>query len=186
VSRARRRPRAAAAAAALALAAGCGGGAPSPAPEPPAPPEASGSGYFVGTAASGVGATLDLRGSDPAVKALESALLRDTPPAGPPPAVGIASVVNGSPRPAPAPSFGAVLDDGSLVRLEPAAEALGDRADAEARRAASMLPPRRSTLPPGASAVQYVVLEGVVPGRVAEVRMATGSGTPTRLAPRPR
>jgi hypothetical protein len=176
----------AAVAAALVLAAGCGGGTPSPAPDPPAPPEASGSAYFVGTAPSGLGATLDLRGSDPVARAVETALLRDAPPAGPPPAVGIASIVNGSPRPARAPGFAAVLDDGALTRLAPASEALGGRADPQARRAAALLPRPRAALAPGASAVEYVVLEGAVPGRVAEVRMATGAGTPTRLAPRPR
>ena len=181
-----RRARALAAGAALALAAGCGGGSPSPAPEPPAPPEASGSAYFVGTAPSGVGATLDLRGSDRAVRAVEAALLRDAPPAGPPPAVGIASIVNGSPRPARSPGFAAVLDDGAVARLTPASEALRGRADPGARRAAALLPPPRAALAPGASAVEYVVLEGAVPGRVAEVRMATGAGPPTRLAPRPR
>jgi hypothetical protein len=173
-------------AAAVVLAAGCGGGSPSTAPEPAPPPEASGSAYFVGTAPSGVGATLDLRGSDPAARAVEEALLRDAPPAGPPPAVGIASIVNGSPRAARMPGFAAVLDDGSLTRLEPASEALDGRRDAPARRAAALLPPPRAALAPGASAVEYVVLEGAVPGRVAEVRMATGSGPPTRLAPRPR
>jgi hypothetical protein len=173
-------------AAALVVAAGCGGGTPSPDPDPPAPPEASGSAYFVGTAPSGVGATVDLRGSDPVVRAVESALLRDAPPAGPPPAVGIASIVNGSARPARPPGFAAVLDDGALTRLEPASEALRGRADPLARRAAALLPAPRAALAPGASAVEYVVLEGAVPGRVAEVRMATAPGAPTRLAPRPR
>ena len=48
------------------------------------------------------------------------------------------------------------------------------------------MPAPRPVLPGGASAVEYVVLRGVVPGRVAEVRMTTGTGTPARLAPRPR
>jgi hypothetical protein len=182
-----RRSGAAALAAAVALAAGCGGGGtPSPAPERPAPPEPSGSGYFVGTAGSGVGAAVDLRASDPAVRALEAALLRDASPAGPAPAVGVASVVNGSQRPVRAPRFTAVLDTGAVLPLTPAADALGHRNDALARRAAAAMAPRRAILAAGESAVEYVVLEGVVPGRVAEVRMAIGPGPPTKLAPRPR
>ena len=181
-----RRARAVAAGVALALAAGCGGGSPSPAPEPPAPPEASGSAYFVGTAPSGVGATLDLRGSDRAVRAVEAALLRDAPPAGPPPAVGIASIVNGSPRPGPLAGLrrrarrrrGGAAD--ARLRSAPRPRRSGGAAG---RRPAAAT---RAALAPGASAVEYVVLEGAVPGRVAEVRMATGTGPPTRLAPRPR
>ncbi len=183
----RRRPAALAAAAAVAaLAAGCGGGSRAPEPEPPAPPEAMGSGYFVGTAPNGVGATLDLLGADPVVEALDTALLPTTAVGEPGPAVGIASVVNDSTRPAPAPRFTAVLDTGALVPLTPAAEALGGRSDAAARRAARVLPPTRPILEGGGSAVDYVVLRGAVPGRVAEVRMTTGRQGPTRLAPRPR
>ena len=177
---------AAGALAAAALAAGCGGGSPSPAPQPPAPPEALGSGYFVGTGPDGVGATVDLRAADATVRALEAALRQGAPPGEPPPAVGIASVVNDSRRAAPAPRFIAVLDSGELLPLRPAADALGTRTDPLARRAARLMPAPRSVLPGGASAVEYVVLRGVVPGRVAEVRMTTGTGTPARLAPRPR
>jgi hypothetical protein len=140
----------------------------------------------VGTAESGVGAAVDLRASDPAVRALEAALLEDAPPAGPPPAVGIASVINGSQRPVRAPRFTAVLDTGAVGPLTPAADALANRADALARRAVAAMAPPRAILAAGGSAVEYVVLEGAVPGRVAEVRMATGPGPPTRLAPRPR
>jgi hypothetical protein len=182
-----RRASAALAAAAAALAAGCGGGGPpSPAPEPPAPPEALGSGYFVGRAANGVGATVDLRAADPVVRALDAALLRTTPRGGPAPAVGIASVVNDSARPAIAPWFTAVLEGGAVVPLTPAAEALAGRTDPLARRAARLLPAQRQILEGGTSAVDYVVLRWAVPGRVAEVRMATGAGGPARLAPRPR
>lgn len=181
------RPRAAAAAllAASALAAaGCGGagGSTAPPPEPPPP----GSAYFVGTASNGVGATLDLRGSDPATRALEAALRGDAPPQGPAPSVGIASVVNTSSRPAPAPTFAAVLDSGALLALQPAAEALAGRSDRAARRAVRLLPPAPATLPAGASAEAYVVLREVAPRRVAEVLMGTGPGPPARLARRPR
>lgn len=182
-----RRAVAAAAAAALALAAACGGGDADPAPAPPPPaPEALGSGYFVGTAPGGLGATVDLRGSDPASRALEAALLRDTPPSGPPPAVGIASVVNRAGRPVRAPTFTALLSSGGLVPLSPAASALAGRRDAVARRAAALLPAERTRLRAGASAVMYVVLEGALPGEVAEVRMASGPEAPVALDPRPR
>jgi hypothetical protein len=184
----RRPPAALAAAAAVAaLAAGCGGGdGRSTEAEPPAPPEAMGSGYFVGTAPNGVGATVDLLAADPVVAALDRALVPTTSPGLPAPAVGIASVVNDSPRAALAPRFSAVLDTGAVVPLVPAAEALGAPQDAAARRAARLLPPDRPLLDGGASTVQYLVLRGAVPGRVAEVRMTTGRVGPTRLAPRPR
>jgi hypothetical protein len=177
---------AAVAVAAAALAAGCGGGG-APAPPPaPQPPEATGSGYFVGTAPNGVGATVDLLAADPVVAALDAALLPTTAAGEPAPAVGIASVVNDSARPAPAPRFSAVLDTGVVVPLTPAEQALGGRADALARRAARLLPPAPAIVQGGASAVEYVVLRGAVPGRVAEVRMATGAEGLARLAPRPR
>ena len=182
----RRRPAAAAAAAAaaLALAAGCGGGG-AGAP-PPDQREEAGSGYFVGTAPGGLGATVDLLGTDPAAGALGAALAVETAPGEPSPSVGIASVVNDSSRLAAMPGFVAVLASGRRIPLEPAAAALRGRGDAAARRAAALLPPARSALPAGGSAVEYVVLRGVVPGRVAEVRMTTGPETSTRLAPRPR
>ena len=181
-----RRPLAAGVAACLVLAAGCGSGSPSPAPEAPAPPEAPGSGYFVGTSPAGVGATVDLRGSDPASRAVETALLRDAPRAGPAPSVGIASIVNGAERPVRAPTFTAELASGELVPLSPARDALGGRDDPAARRAERLLPVERMRLPAGASAVVYLVLEGEVPGAVAEVRMASGPEAPIALAPRPR
>jgi len=176
----RRRPAAAAAAvaAALALAAGCGGGG-APAPPPPDQQEEAGSGYFVGTAPGGLGATVDLLGTDPAARALGAALAVETAPGEPSPSVGIASVVNDSSRLAAMPGFVAVLASGRRIPLEPAAAALrGRRLQRD--------PPARSALPAGGSAVEYVVLRGVVPGRVAEVRMTTGPETSTRLAPRPR
>jgi hypothetical protein len=182
-----RRPAAAAAAvaAALALAAGCGSGG-TPAPPPPDQQEEAGSGYFVGTAPGGLGATVDLLGTDPAVRALGPVLAAETTPGEPAPSVGIASVVNDSSRVAPMPDFVAVLGSGRRIPLQPAAAALRGRDDAAARRAASLLPAPRSSLPAGAGAVEYVVLRGVVPGRVAEVRMSTGPEASTRLAPRPR
>ena len=100
--------------------------------------------------------------------------------------MGIASILNDSPRPAPAPRFIAVLDSGELLPLRPAADALDGRTDALARRAVLLMPAPRPVVPGGMSALAYVVLRGVVPGRVAEVRMTTGTGTPARLAPRPR
>jgi hypothetical protein len=100
--------------------------------------------------------------------------------------VGIASVVNVRARPVVAPSFTAVLDSGALVPLEAARDALAGRRDGAARRALALLPPRAVAVAGQGSAVGYVVLRGVVPGRVAEVLMATGAGEPTRLAPRPR
>ena len=109
----RRRPAAAAAAvaAALALAAGCGGGG-APAPPPPDQQEEAGSGYFVGTAPGGLGATVDLLGTDPAAGALGAALAVETAPGEPSPSVGIASVVNDSSRLAAMPGFVAVLASG--------------------------------------------------------------------------
>ena len=182
-----RRPLAAAVAACLVLAAGCGGGgSPSPAPEPPAPPQAPGSGYFVGTSPAGVGATVDLRGSDPASRALETALLPDAPRGGPAPSVGIASIVNGAARPVRAPTFTAELASGELVPLSPARAVLGGRDDPAARRAEMLLPAEQARLPAGASAVIYLVLDAEVPGAVAGVRMATGPEAPIALAPRPR
>ena len=141
----RRRPAAAAAAvvAALALAAGCGGGG-APAPPPPDQQEEAGSGYFVGTAPGGLGATVNLLGTDPAVRALGPALAVETAPGEPSPSVGIASVVNDSSRLAAMPGFVAVLASGRRIPLEPAAAALRGRRDEAARRAAALLPPARS------------------------------------------
>ena len=70
--------------------------------------------------------------------------------------------------------------------LSPARAALGDRADAAARAARDLLPLERTRLRAGASAVMYVVLEGALPGEVAELRMATGPEAPIALEPRPR
>ncbi len=174
--------------AAAALAAGCGGGG-TPSPAPPPPPEtveALGSGYFVGTGPDGLGATVDLRASDPVVEALEAALRVGAPAAGPAPSVGIASLVNGSSTRVRTPAFTAVLDTGGRATLRGAVDALRGRSGPADRRAAALVPPRRVTLAPRASAVEYVVLYGAVPGRVAEVLMRGVEGGPVRLAPRPR
>ena len=107
-----------------------------------------------------------------------AALLRRTPPAG-------RRRPWGSPRwsttrraAALAPTFIAVLDTGAVVPLVPAAEALGARQDAAARRRPLMPADRSAPAPAGRAPWSTWCCAGVVPGRVAEVRMTTGRGTP--------
>ena len=92
---ARRAPAAALASLAL-VAAGCSRGDPSP---PRQPPAQAGTGYFVGRDAAGLGASVDLFGSDPAARAVRVALAPDPRDGAGAPVVAIASVVNDGPAP---------------------------------------------------------------------------------------
>ncbi|MGD9571046.1 MAG: hypothetical protein AB7V62_04070 [Thermoleophilia bacterium] len=171
------------AAAALA-AAGCGGGGdPAPAPDPEPPPE--GPGLFVGTGPGGIGATLDLEGSDAVSEAVAEALR----PAdgGAAPVVGIASVVNDGPRAFPAPSFVGLLENGGAAPLLPAAEEVAERLPAEAaRRAEAALGAAPLTVPAGGARTMYVVLRGVEPGEVVSARMVVVPGSPITMSARRR
>lgn len=169
----------------LALASGCGSSS-STTRGPDRPPAKGATGYFVGTASDGVGASLDLVGSDGVARALRAALAGERGRDGRPPAVGIASVVNTGTAAAPTPSFVAVLSSGEAVPMAPARAALGRRDDRAARRARAMLPrPRRAVAARG-SAVVYLVLPDASPQEVAWVTMTSRAGHPITLAPRPR
>jgi hypothetical protein len=166
-----------------ALLAGCSGdGDPDPAPAEPAAER--GTGYFVGRSPEGLGAAVDLRGNDPASRAIAAAL---TDPRSPEvPVIVIASLVNDGARPVPTPSFVAVLFSGGAAPLEPAGEVLAGRRDAEAARAAALLEPDRALVPAGGSAVLHLVLRGAGALEVESVRMVLVPGQPIALAARSR
>lgn len=169
----------------LALACGCGGSSPAmPGPDRPAAKAATG--YFVGTGSDGLGASLDLVGSDGVARAVRAALAGERGRDGRSPAVGIASVVNTSAAAAPTPGFVAVLSSGEAVPMEPAREALSRRDDRAARRARAVLPRTRRVVAARGSAVVYLVLPDASLQEVASVTMTSVGGHPITLAPRPR
>jgi hypothetical protein len=174
---------AALAAACLALAVtGCGGDVAS-APEPPEQPTTV-SGYFVGRSDE-LGASVDFSGFDGPSQAVGDALDPDAPPGGGRVRVGIVSLVSTGSTRVPIPALRAVLASGATVPLVPARRALARLGTAAAVRATAVLP-RATAVPAGGSAVAYVVLAGVRLADVTELRMATGGGEPTRLAPESR
>jgi hypothetical protein len=83
------------------------------------------------------------------------------------------------------PVFVGVLPDGRTVPLAPARRALGDREDAPARRARSMLP-LAALIPPGGSLMTYVVAAGTPPDQLAAIRMRIGARSAATLRPQPR
>lgn len=177
----------AAALAAAAVLAGCSGsGADGPVDTAPAPPP-TGTGYFVGAGADGVGATLDMHGSDPVARAIDAALVGRGGPAGDVPAVGIASVVNEGPESVPAPRFVAVLaDDGGAVPVPRAEDVLRASEGPAARRALRRLAALPARVPAKGAATYYVVLDGVRVAEVDSVRMVVVPGEPITLAARRR
>ena len=178
---------AAAAAIALALALGGCGGGDDPAPPEERPPDPPGTGYFVGTGASGLGATLDLQGRDAVTAAVATALRVPPAAAATAPVVGIASVVNEGPRPLPAPLFAARFAGGGALPLWDAARAVEDgRGGPAARRALRLLGTTPRTVPAGGAVTMYVVLRGAPSGQVESVRMTAPPGPPVTLRARPR
>jgi hypothetical protein len=167
---------------ALALAAGiagCGGGAGGTSATESRPPAASG--LFVGRAGDGLGASVDFGGFDRVTRALRPAL-GSGPGA---PAIGVASVVNGSNGLRPVPTFSGVRADGGQVAMPSAWRALSRRDDTAARRARALLAPL-APIPPDGSVAVYLVLPGGRPSELAAVRMLTGSGERVDLGPRSR
>lgn len=171
----------AAALAALALA-GCSRGDPAPPREPPAE---VGTGYFVGRDGSGLGASVDLFGSDPASRAVREALAPDPRGGGGAPVVAIASVVNDGPAPVRTPRFAAVLTSGRVVPMPNARTALSTSVPAQAR-ALILLGPARTRVRPGGSAGLYLMLGEVDPLQVESVRMVSTPGEPISLSARRR
>lgn len=180
----RRRAALAALAAGLALA-GCSAGGPGPA-RPPAAPVPTGTGYFVGTGANGLGASVDLFGDDPVTRAVDAALEERGGPAADRPAVGIVSVVNEGPTGIGIPRFVAVLSAGGAVTMRPASEVLADAPGAAARRARARLASSGRRVPADGAATAYVVLEDVAPAAVGSVRMEPARGAPVTLSARRR
>ncbi len=178
---ARRAPAAALAALALALA-GCSRGDPAPPQEPPAE---VGTGYFVGRDAAGLGASVDLFGSDPASRAVRDALAPDPRGGGGAPVVAIASVVNDGPAPVRTPRFVAVMTSGRAVPMPSARGALSPSVPAQAR-ALLLLGPSRARVPPGGSASLHLLLGDLDPLQVESVRMVSTVGEPISLSARRR
>ena len=176
---------AALAVAALVLVAGCsdGGGSTPPAPPPP-PPE--GTGFFVGEGPDGIGATLDLEGSDPVTGAVDAALGARGGRPGDGPVVGVASVVNDGARAVAAPAFIATFAGGGAVPLEDAATAVARGDGPAARRALARLGPTPRSVPAGGAVTMYVVLRGAPAREVEAVRMVVEPGRPVTLEARPR
>ena len=159
----------AAALAAVAALGGCGGSS-QPAPQPQAPP------HFVGTSPGGLGASIDFAGFDEARAPIERALAGVRPPA----TIALVALVNTSDRPWPVPVFLGELADGRAVVLEPVRRALGDRLDAAARRARSLLPVA-TLIPPDGSMTTYVALRGLRPSDLVGIRMRVGDAHPFEL-----
>ena len=167
----------------LALA-GCSAGGPGPA-RPPADPVPSGTGYFVGTGAEGLGASVDLFGDDPVVRMLDAAL-RTHRGADGRPAVGIVSIVNEGRLGVAVPRFVAELSGGGAVTMRGAAAVLAREPGAAARRARARLAALGRRVPAGGAATAYVVLEDVAPAAVGSVRMEPDAGAPVTLSARRR
>jgi len=174
----------AAALAAVLAASACGGSSVSRTHQRP-PPGASG--YFVGNGGGGVGVSVDFTGFDATAlavrRALDAAPARRGAAAGPTASsVGVVSIVNDSGAWKPLPVLVGVLEDGRTVPLAPARRALGDRDDAPARLARAMLPVT-SLIPPGGSAMTYVVTSGIGADQLAAIRMRVGTGSPATMRP---
>lgn len=178
---ARRAPAAALAALALATA-GCSRGDPAPPREPPAQ---VGTGYFVGRDASGLGASVDLLGSDPASRAVREALAPDPRGGRGAPLVAIASVVNDGPAPVPTPRFVALMTSGRLVPMPDVRRLLSPSVPAQAR-ALLLLGSSRARVRPGGSAGLHLMLGDVDPLQVESVRMVSTPGEPISLSARRR
>jgi hypothetical protein len=180
---ARRAPAAALAALALALvAAGCSHGDPAPPGEPPAQ---VGTGYFVGRDAAGLGASVDLFGSDPASQAVRAALTPDPREGRGAPVVAIASVVNDGPAPVATPRFVAVMMSGRAVPLPSVRASLSPSVPAQGR-ALLLLGAPRSRIRSGGSASLHLLLPDVDPLEVESVRMVSTVGEPISLSARRR
>lgn len=178
---ARRAPAAALASLAL-LAAGCSRGDPSP---PRQPPAQAGTGYFVGRDAAGLGASVDLFGSDPAARAVRVALAPDPRDGAGAPVVAIASVVNDGPAPVPTPRFVAVMMSGRAMPMPSVRTALSPSVPAQ-NRALLLLGAPRARIRPGGSASLHLLLGDVDPLQVESVRMVSTVGEPISLAARRR
>lgn len=166
--------------------AGCSGSGDGPVDTAPEPPP-TGTGYFVGTGQDGVGATLDMHGSDPVALAIDAALVGRGDPAGDVPAVGIASVVNQGPLSVPDPHFVAVLADGrGAVPIPRAEDVLGAAEGPAARRALRRLAALPTRVAAKGAATFYVILDEVPVAEVDSVRMVVRPGEPITLAARRR
>lgn len=183
--RARRFAPAVAAIALAAALAGCSGDGGAVDTAPPPPP--TGTGYFVGTGPDGVGATLDMHGSDPVATAIDDALVGRGGAAGAVPAVGIASVVNEGAQSVPAPRFVAVLADGhGAIPIPRAEDALRADEGPAARRALARLAALPARVPAQGAATFYVILQDVDVAEVGSVRMVVERGEPITLQARRR
>lgn len=175
--------RAAAALAALALvAAGCSGGDPAP---PREPPTEVGTGYFIGRDAAGLGASVDLFGSDPASRAVREALTPDPRGGRGAPVVAIASVVNDGPTAVPTPRFVAVMMSGRALPMPSVRAALSPSVPAQARLLLRLGAPQ-ARIRSGGSASLHLLLADVDPLQVESVRMVSTFGKPISLSARRR
>jgi hypothetical protein len=175
--------RAAAVLASLALvAAGCTRGDPAP---PQEPPVRVGTGYFVGGDPAGLGASVDLFGSDPASRAVREALAPDPRGGGGAPVVAIASVVNDGPAPVPTPRFVAVMMSGRAMPMPSVRASLSPSVPAQ-NRALLLLGAPRARIRSGGSASLHLLLGDVDPLQVESVRMVSTVGEPISLAARRR
>jgi hypothetical protein len=167
--------------AALALA-GCSRGDPAPPQEPPAK---VGTGYFVGRDAAGLGASVDLFGSDPASRAVRDALAPDPRGGRGAPVVAIASVVNDGSEPVRTPRFVAVLMSGQAVPMPDVRASLSPAVPAQ-DRALLLLGSPRARVGPGGSVSLHLLLGNLDPLRVESVRMVSTVGEPISLSARRR
>jgi hypothetical protein len=181
VRAARRAPAAALASLAL-MAAGCSRGDPAPPKEPPAQ---AGTGYFVGRDAAGLGASVDLFGSDPASRAVREALAPDPRGGRGAPVVAIASVVNDGPAPVPTPRFVALMMSGRAVPMPSVRATLSPSVPAQGR-ALLLLGAPRQRIRSGGSASLHLLLGDVDPLQVESVRMVSTLGEPISLSARRR
>lgn len=162
--------------------AGCSRGDPAPPEEPPAE---VGTGYFVGGDSTGLGASVDLFGSDPASRAVRAALAPDPRGGRGAPVVAIASVVNDGTAPVRTPRFVALLISGRAVPM-PDARASLSRAVPGQRRALALLGAPRARVRPGGSASLHLLLADIDPLQVQSVRMVSTVGEPISLRARRR
>lgn len=148
-------------------------------------PPPSGTGYFVGAGADGLGASLDLLADDPVVRLVDAAFAaRDGGRSVP--AVGVASVVNDGPVGTPMPRFIADLATGRALPLREAADVLRPGEGPEARRALARLAALPARVGAEGAATAYVVLLAVPVAEVESVRMVVPRGPQITLAARRR